>query len=658
MAEVGPAPVWSPSEEAVASSQMAAFMAAVNEKHGVALSNYEELWQWSIDNIGDFWGQAWDFLGMKASEPYTAVVDDAKKLPGASWFEGAKLNFAEQLLRFRDEETAFIQLNDCSREATKITYAQLYKEVAVLASALRAYGLKAGDRVAGFMPNIHESMVTMLAVTSIGALWSSCSPDFGSKGVLDRFGQIEPRLVFASDGYFYKGKLINTLAKLSEIVDAIPSVEKVIVWPYTIDSRYAMALPVRDAVHYVDFVAGHEEAEEIDFEQLPFDHPVYIMYSSGTTGLPKCIVQGVGVVLNHLKEHVLHCDLKRGERLFYFSTTGWMMWNWLASALGVGATLVLFDGNPLAPTVDKLWRMAEEHKVNIFGTSAKYLTLMMNSGVVPKRDFDLSALRAILSTGSPATTHTFDYVYGSIKEDVQFASISGGTDLNGCFALGSPMLPVYSPQLQCRGLGMDVAVWDDSGAAVVGEKGELVCLSAFPSMPLYFWNDEDGARYKGAYFAHYDGVWRHGDFAELTPQSGMIIYGRSDATLNPGGVRIGTAEIYRVVEEEVDGVVDSVCIGQPFGDDVRVVLFVKLADGLELTDELRKTLCKNIRFGVSPRHVPAIILACPDVPYTVSGKKVELAVRKAVMGEEVKNKGALKNPDAVDFFYDLPELAA
>jgi acetoacetyl-CoA synthetase len=561
------------------------------------------------------------------------------------------LNFAENLLRYRDEKTALIfRGEDTVRRS--LTYKDLYAATAKVAAALRQAGIVAGDRVVGFMPNMPESIIAMLAATSIGAIWSSCSPDFGIKGVLDRFGQTKPRILFTADGYYFKGKAIDSLAKISKIIKEIPSIEKIIVVPYTLETPDLANLP--GAISYVEFSSN--DASEIEFAQLPFEHPLYIMYSSGTTGLPKCMVQSAGGVLLHqMKELLLHTDLKRDDTIFYFTTCGWMMWNWLTTSLAVGAALVLYDGNPFHPGPDALWRMAEEEKITIFGTSAGYIAALKNAGVKPGKQFDLSPLKALLSTGSPLSKEDFHFIYQEIKADLQLASISGGSDLNGCFALGNPMGPVYEGELQCRGLGMKVFAYDENGTPVVGQQGELVCTAPFPSMPIYFWDDQDGKKYQAAYFEGFPGVWTHGDFIEVTERGGLIMYGRSDATLNPGGVRIGTAEIYRIIEQ-MEEIEDSVVVGQKWQNDSRVILFVKMKFGYDLTDELQQRIRKNIRSNASPRHVPAKIIKVPDIPYTLNMKKVELAVQKMIHGQEVKNKDALKNPEALDFFADIKEL--
>ncbi|MBM9603735.1 acetoacetate--CoA ligase [Desulfopila inferna] len=644
-------PLWTPSEQRIKASNMYRFMERVNRQYGMDFSDYDVLYQWSIENLEDFWAELWDFVGIKASRSYDRVIDDPQKMTGAQWFSGSRLNFAENLLRFRDEETALIFRGE-NRVRRSLTYRELYAAVAGTAASLKDMGIIPGDRVVGFMPNMPESIIAMLAATSLGAVWSSCSPDFGVKGVLDRFGQTSPRVLFTADGYFFKGRTIDSLAKIAGIAEQIPSLERIVVVPYISKEPDIENLP--KAVHFTDFC--DHETEQIDFVQLPFDHPLYIMYSSGTTGPPKCMVQSSGGVLIHqLKELVLHTDLKREDTIFYYTTCGWMMWNWLTTSLAVGATLVLFDGNPFHPEPDALWRMAQDEQITIFGTSAGYIAALKNAGVKPGRQFDLSPLKALLSTGSPLSKEDFHFIYREIKEDLQLASISGGSDLNGCFALGNPMGPVYEGELQCRGLGMKVFAYDESGNPVVGKQGELVCTAPFPSMPIYFWDDEDGSKYRSAYFEGFPNAWTHGDFIEVTPRGGLIMYGRSDATLNPGGVRIGTAEIYRIIEQ-IEDIEDSVVVGQKWQNDVRVLLFVKMKNGYELSDDLIKTIRDLIRSLASPRHVPAKIIAAPDIPYTLNMKKVELAVQKMIHGREVKNKDALKNPEALDFFGKVKEL--
>ena len=644
--------LWQPTEEQIKNTNMYRFMNFVNEKFNQDFADYTPLYEWSVDNIADFWTALWAFIDVKASVPYRQVIDDDAKMPGARWFEGARLNFAENLLRYRDDRTALIFRGEDSVRR-EMTYAQLYDAVARLARSLRAAGVGPGDRVVGFMPNMPESIIAMLAAASTGATWSSCSPDFGIKGVLDRFGQIKPKVLFTADGYYFKGKALDSLDRITDILEQLPSIEKVVVVPYTNPAPDIGGVP--QAVHYADFTSS-EDNLEIEFEQLSFSHPLYIMYSSGTTGLPKCMVQSAGGVLVHqLKELILHTDLSREDTIFYFTTCGWMMWNWLTASLGVGATLVLFDGNPFHPDPGALWQMAQDEKISVFGTSAGYLAALQNAGVKPGKTYDLSNLRAVLSTGSPLPDEGFEFVYAEIKSDLQLASISGGSDLNGCFALGNPTGPVYTGELQCRGLAMKVFAYDDDGRPLVGEQGELVCTAPFPSMPIYFWEDPDGQKYYNAYFDQFPGVWTHGDYIRVSKRGGVTMLGRSDATLNPGGVRIGTAELYRQVEqfEEIE---DSVVIGQSWNNDIRVILFVKMAAGQTLDDEMTAKIRTAIRNNASPRHVPAKILAVPDIPYTLNMKKVELAVKKIVEGKAVLNKDALRNPESLDFFADLPEL--
>jgi acetoacetyl-CoA synthetase len=595
----------------------------------------------------------WEFGEIKASQNYDVVVDDLNKMPGAQWFIGAKLNFAENLLRYRDDCIALIFKGE-AQDSVRITYAELYDRVARLAKALRETGVTAGDRVAGFMPNMMETVIAMLAATSVGATWSSCSPDFGIKGVLDRFGQIEPKVLFTSNGYSYNGKPFDSLGRIADILTELPTIEKVGVVPYT--EREPDISGVPNAIRYEDFVSKGSGLE-IEFEQLPFGHPLYIMYSSGTTGLPKCMVQSAGGILIHqMKELVLHTDVKRTDTIFYFTTCGWMMWNWLVCSLSLGATVLLFDGSPFYPNPGALWKLAQDEKITIFGTSARYIAAIEKEGVKARRDYDLKPLKAILSTGSPLPAEGFEYVYREVKDDLQLASIAGGTDINGCFALGNPIGPVYAGELQCRALGMKVEAFDEGGRPVKNQQAELVCTAPFPSMPIYFWNDPEGEKYRGAYFERYPGVWHHGDFIEIREDTGgVIIYGRSDATLNPGGVRIGTADIYSIVET-FDEVADSIVVGQDWENDVRVILFVKLAKGIQLTEDLLKKIKTVIRGNTTPRHVPAKIIEVGDIPYTINMKKVELAVKNVIHGKPVLNRDALANPEALDLYEDIPEL--
>jgi acetoacetyl-CoA synthetase len=644
--------LWTPSEEKIAKANMTRFIQSVNQKHGTSVRDYPGLYQWSIENIPNFWEAMWEFADIKASRRHDSVVDDIGSMPGAAWFSGAELNFAENLLRFRDDRIAIISLRE-NKEPVRITYAQLYRRVAGLADALMKVGVQRGDRVGGFMPNVAETVIAMLASVSLGAIWSSSSPDFGIKGVLDRFGQIKPKVLFTADGYGYNGKSFDSLERVAGILKELPSTQKVVVVPNIEERPNISALP--NSMLWEDFISGAQNLS-IDFDQVPFSHPLYIMYSSGTTGKPKCMVQSHGgILLNQLKEHLLHCDLSRDDTLFYFTTCGWMMWNWLVCGLAVGARILLFDGSPFYPDPLVLWRMAESERVTVFGTSARYITALDQANATPGEQCDLSSLRAILSTGSPLPQEGFEYAYREIKQDMQLASISGGTDINGCFALGNPIGPVYSGQLQCRGLGMKVKAYNDQGRAVVGETGELVCEAPFPSMPIYFWDDPQGEKYLDAYFRKYPGVWCHGDWIRITEEGGVVIYGRSDATLNPGGVRIGTADIYSVVETMPE-VADSLVVGQDWQDDVRVVLFVKLREGEDLTADLLARIKKAIRENASPRHVPAKIMAVSDIPYTINMKKVELAVRNVIHGKPVTNRDALANPGCLELYANLDEL--
>ena len=637
--------MWKPSVEQIERSQMFEFKEFINTRHGLNLGSYQDLHEWSVDNIHEFWAFAWEFFDIIHTQPYTQVVDDVSEMPGAKWFTGARLNFAENLLRRRDDKTALIFKGE-SQPVRKLTYAELYSEVAKTAAALRTAGVEKGDRVAGFVPNMPESIIAMLATTSIGAIWSSSSPDFGIKGVLDRFSQIEPKVLFAANGYFYNGKFHDSLEKLKGILHELPSVEKVVVIPYSDEDSDIRT--ISNSILFSDFIDNDEE--EIEFEQLPFDHPLYIMYSSGTTGLPKSIVHGAGgTLLQHLKELQLHCDLCEQDTIFYFTTCGWMMWNWLVSSLVTGASLVLYDGAPFFPDANAMWKMAEELGITVFGTSAKFIAGSEAAGNKPISTNDLSNVRLILSTGSPLMEENFDYIYRDVKKDVQLASISGGTDIVSCFAGGSPMLPVYRGELQCSGLAMDVDAFDHKGKSSRNAKGELVCKKAFPSMPIYFWNDPDGQKYHNAYFDKFENIWYHGDYIEINDHGGVTIFGRSDATLNPGGVRIGTAEIYRVVEQMAE-VADSLVVGVQSNGDEQVALFLKMDEGAILNDNLINQIKSSIRANCSPRHVPSIIKSVEDIPYTISGKKVELAVKKIIHGEEVTNKDALANPEALDCF--------
>ena len=644
------APLWTPSAERVAAANITAFARSVEQQWGVAAPDYQSLHNFSLTHPEAFWKSFWAFTNVRGTMG-ERVVEDFDRMPGARFFPDARLNFAENLLRRTDDRPAILFRSENGTDR-RISARELYLAVGRFASALREKGVVAGDRVAAFIPNIPEAVVAALGTAAVGAVWSSSSPDFGVQGVVDRFGQIEPKVLVTADGHFYAGRTHDSLAKVRQVLDSIPSVATTIVVPFVGESPRLDGL--RGGVLWSEFVgAGPAEPR---FEQLPFNHPLYILYSSGTTGVPKCIVHGAGgTLLQHLKEHQLHCDIKAGDRVFYFTTCGWMMWPWLVSALASEATLVLYDGSPFHPHGNVLFDLADSASVTMFGTSAKFIDAVQKAALEPARTHRLDTVRTIASTGSPLAPESFDFVYEHVKRDVHLASISGGTDIAACFALGNPAGPVWRGEIQVRGLGMAVEVFDDSGHPVRGEKGELVCTKPFPSMPLGFWNDPGGRKYHEAYFNVYPGVWRHGDYAELTEHDGLIIYGRSDATLNPGGVRIGTAEIYRQVEQ-IDAVVESLVVGQRLGHDERIVLFVKLREGLTLTDDLRETIKRRIRETTSPRHVPARIVQVAEIPRTKSGKIVELAVREVIHGREVKNKEALANPEALEFFRDRAEL--
>ena len=647
-------PLWQPGTTRVERSNMSAFIRQVETTHGFALGGYEELYHWSVNQAEDFWNSFWDFAGVLASKRSGTVLEHPTRMPGASWFPDARLNFAENLLRFRGDQTA-LSFNGENRVYRSLSRDELHAQVSMMAQALRQAGVQTGDRVAAYLPNMPEAIIAMLASSSIGAIFSSCSPDFGLRGVLDRFGQIEPKVLFIADGYFYNGKWFDSLDTGRQLLEQLPSVSQVVVAHYSgKDEGKAESIP---AAKSWQGMIRSLAAQDIEFEQLPFDHPLYIMYSSGTTGAPKCIVHGAGgTLLQHLKEHRLHVDIREGDRFFYFTTCGWMMWNWLATGLASGAELLLYDGSPFHPDGNTLFDFAQRSGMNIFGTSAKFIDALGKAGLEPGKNHDLSALRTMLSTGSPLAPEGFDYVYQHIKQDLCLSSIAGGTDIVSCFALGNPILPVWRGELQCRGLGMKVEVFNEDGHPVTEQRGELVCSAPFPSMPVGFWNDPDGSRYHAAYFEHFPNVWYHGDFVELTKHHGMIFYGRSDATLNPGGVRIGTAEIYRQVEQ-VDEVLESLVIGQDWQGDVRVVLFVRLRAGVSLDEALQDRIRKQVRRNTTPRHVPAKIIAVDDIPRTKSGKIVELAVRNIVHDRPIKNREALANPEALELFRDLPELA-
>jgi acetoacetyl-CoA synthetase len=644
-------PLWTPSPERVARTQVVAFMAEVGRRHGVAVNNYRELHAWSISYPDLFWDQVWDFCEVIGDKGARRLID-GERMPGAQFFPDARLNFAENLMRRSDDGEAIVFRGEDKR-SYRWTYAELGALVSRLQQALHGAGVGVGDRVAAMMPNLPETIAAMLAVTSIGAIWSSCSPDFGERGVLDRFGQIEPKVFIAVDGYWYNGKPITIGDRLKSIIPQLPSAKSVVIVPY-LGEADTVAREV-GALTIDSFVANYP-ARPVTFARMPFNHPSFILFSSGTTGAPKCIVHGAGgTLLQHLKEHRLQSDLRAGDRLFYFTTCGWMMWNWLASGIASGATLMLYDGSPFAPTPAVLWDYAQAERITLFGTSAKYIDSCKKEGLEPAKTHDLSSVRLITSTGSPLAPESFEYVYSAIKRDVHLASISGGTDIIGCFVLGDPTSPVWKGEIQAAGLGMAVDVWSEDGKPIREQKGELVCTRPFVSMPVKFWNDPDGRKYRGAYFERFQNVWCHGDFAEWTRHGGIIIHGRSDATLNPGGVRIGTAEIYAQVEQIAE-VLEAIAIGQDWDNDVRVVLFVRLKPGVQLDDVLRDTIRRKIRTGASPRHVPAKIVQVADIPRTKSGKITELAVRDMVHGRPVKNTEALANPEALVLFKDIAEL--
>ena len=642
-------PLWTPSPARIERANLRAFQRRIETQTGLRFADYAELWRWSIDERATFWRAVWDFCEL-VGEPGPApwLVDD--RMPGARFFPGARLNYAENLLRRNDAAPALIFRGE-NGERRELSFADLRAQVACIAGELRRFGVVVGDRVAGILPNCPEAIVAMLAATSLGAIWSSCSPDFGVRGVLDRFGQIEPKVLFAVDGYHYGGKSHDLSERIAEIRAALPTLEQVV------SVRFLGRGEIPGA-HDFDAIV-RARPPELRFERLPFDHPLFILFSSGTTGAPKCIVHGAGAVLAKISvEHRLHTDLRRDDRLFYFTTCGWMMWNWLATGLAAEATLVLYDGSPFQPDERVLFDLADAERVTVFGCSAKYLDAVRKSGLEPRRTHDLSSVDTILSTGSVLAPESFDFVYEGIKRDVLLSSISGGTDIAGCFVAGSPTLPVWRGEGQCLALGMAVEVFDDAGSSLPpGEKGELVCTRAFPSMPVAFWNDPDGRRYRASYFERFPGIWHHGDWVELTPHGGMILYGRSDAVLNPGGVRIGTAEIYRPVEQ-LDEIVEALAIGQDWEHDVRVVLFVRLRPGVALDPALEAKIRGAIRQHATPRHVPARIVAVDDIPRTKSGKIVELAVRDVVHGRAVKNLETLANPEALEQFRGRVELAS
>ncbi len=640
--------LWKPTPRQVASSNMMHFMKFISSRTGRTITSYDELYDWSVEQIADFWALLWDYAGIVHSENYERVYE-GNEIWNTTWFPGVKLNFAENLLRYRDDHTAIIFQSE-SGVTEKISYRELYQSVAQYAAGLQKLGVTEGDRVAAYIPNIPQAIIAMLAVTSLGAIWSSCSPDFGLRGVRDRFSQITPKVLITVNGYQYNGKKISIVERVKKIAEEIPSLEHIVIVPY---------------IHVPDSIPGEwlgedmllqNDAAEITCTRHPFDHPVYIMYSSGTTGMPKCMVHGAGgTLLQHYKEHALHTNLTRNDTIMYYTTCGWMMWNWLVSALQVGATVAIYDGSPAYPSLGVLWENIQKYAITVFGTSPGFLTACENEGIRPGEQYELSHVRTILSTGAPLTETNFAWVYQSVKKDIQLSSISGGTDIISCFLLGNPLLPVYSGEIQCRGLGMKVEAYIEHGQPVQNEVGELVCTAPFPSRPIYFWNDENKNKYRAAYFEHFPGVWRHGDFIRITETGGIVVYGRSDATLNPKGVRIGTAEIYTPVEA-MEEIADSLVVGQRWNNDIRIVLFVVLRAGFTLTDELKEKIRRQIRTLQTPRHVPSKIIAVPDIPRTRNGKKVELAVTRAIHGEDVPNIDSLANPDVLNQYRNLPGL--
>ena len=643
-------PIWRPAPKRVAESNMQRFLQA--QAHRLETPDYRALYRWSVDRRAEFWEAFWRFSDIRATTPYRSVLTEPERMPGARWFEGARLNFADNLLRPEYRGTALVFYSERG-ERIDMSWAELRRQVGSVAQALQDLGVGPGDRVVGLLPNRPEAVVAMLAAASLGAVWSSCSPDFGANAVLDRLGQIGAKVLFATDGYFYNGKTIDCLPMVGRVVDSLDGLEAVFVVGY-VDPEPDLR-PVAGARRYSELLRSERGA---GFRPLPFSHPLYIMFSSGTTGIPKCIVHGAGgTLVQHLKEHRLHCDIKAGDPVFYFTTIGWMMWNWIVTALASGATLVLYDGSPFYPDPGVLWRIAEQERLKVFGTSAKYLSALEKSGYRPAEHVSLGELASILSTGSPLAPSSFDFVYSHIKADLQLSSIAGGTDLIACFSSGNPILPVYRGEMQCLALGMAVDVFNDRGEPIQGRKGELVCTAPFPSMPVSFWDDPGNARYRAAYFERFPGVWCHGDYAELTERGGLIIHGRSDAKLNPGGVLIGTAEIYRIVEN-MDEIAEAIAVGQEWEGDERVVLFVRLQPGYELSANLVERIRRAIRKRASPKHVPAKVLETADIPRTRSGKIVELAVRDVIHGRTAVNTDALANPEALDFFRNRVELAS
>jgi acetoacetyl-CoA synthetase len=642
-------PLWVPSEERKRNSNLASFIKFAQSSFNSGINDYDSLYNWSINDIPNFWKAIWEFGRFKHSEAYSQILSNDEMM-NAQWFRGAKLNFAENLLKYRDSNTALISVRE-NETAIKLSSNELYKKVAQCSQFLRDIGVQKGDRVAAIISNIPEAVIGMLAAASIGAIWTSCSPDFGIQGILDRFGQIKPKVLLAVDSYSYNGRIIDCAEKVMQLSKAIPEIENIIL---------VTSMESKDFNNHCNLLYFNEIKEytssSIDFEQVAFDHPLFIMYSSGTTGKPKCIVHGTGrVLLQHFKELYLHTNLKREDTITFFTTCGWMMWNWLVSSLQVGASILLYDGSPVYPKVSTLWDLIDEHSITVFGASPKYLSICQEHKYFPMDSNRLDTLKTILSTGSPLTGENYNFVYGKVKQDVLLSSISGGTDIISCFMLGNPLLPVYSEEIQCKGLGMKIKVFDKEGKSLVNQKGELVCTAPFPSMPIYFWNDENGLKYKSAYFDYYPGIWRHGDFILINDRGGIVVFGRSDATLNPGGVRIGSSEIYNIVEE-MEEIVDSLVIGQPWKDDVRIILFIVLKDNILFNNDLKEKIKQKIKKGTSPRHVPAKIIKINEVPRTMNMKKIEMAVLKTIRGEKIDNREALANPESLNQFVDLKEL--
>jgi len=649
--------LWKPSGDTISKARITDFTAYVNRKFGKNFSSYQDLYDWSVEDIPAFWGAIWDYLGIIRSKEYDQVADDLSKFPGVTWFPGAKLNFAENLLRYHDDQVAMIFIGE-SKKRSIITYAQLGDRVARLAHSLRQIGIAPGDRVAGYMPNMMETVIAMLAATSIGAVWSSCATDIGPGAALDRFGQIEPKVLFSVNGYYYKNKAFNSLSNVIELVKGLPSLKKVVISQYLDEPVDPAAIP--GMVMFEDFLAPDNVPP--NYEQLPANHPLYIMFSSGTTGKPKCLVQGAaGVLVNQFKELAIQSDLRRDDVILYITTASWMMWNWLVCSLAVGATIVLYDGNPAYPDENRMWQLIQDEKVTIFGCSASYINMLKMGGSRPGKSFNLASLREISQTGSPLSAEGFEYVYQEIKSDLHFNSIAGGTDINGCFCIGSPTIPVYAGELQAAGLGMKINTYDETGKPVADTEGELVCEAPAPPMPLYFWNDKDNVKYLDTYFNYYNfyakkNVWRHGDYVVKNSQTGgYTFFGRSDSVLKPSGVRIGTAEVYNQIEKIAE-VADSVVVGQNWQGDQRLLLFVKMKPGVPLTDAVKNKINTSLRVNASPRHVPAKIIEVPEIPYTFSMKKVESAVTNIVNGRPVTNRDALSNPNSLDYFEQSPEI--